>query len=187
MKRQRGGGESTLTGGTGDVSPQWMSFSATQSAADTTTTTTQAIPVQRMPLGGRAQVLELLKVQVKRPDPVSIAAAGESADFYRLFLSTSSFGTTATNFAEPRVFAADEMQLLGAFTAGGTYGAYNALIGEYDVTDGAGHGVLIATDNIYAQTVSAGTGSANVWRIKLLYRWKNVSLQEYIGIVQSQQ
>lgn len=185
MKRMRT--EGGLTGGTGDVNPQWLSFTVTQSAADTTTTATQTIPVQRLPTGGRAQVLELLRVIIARPTGQAIASATEAADVWQLYLSTASFGTTATNFAEPRVFASDEYELRGAFTAAGTYGFPLDRKREIDCTDGDGHGIIIATDQIYAQGVSSGTGAANVWRVKMLYRWKNVSLQEYIGVVQSQQ
>ena len=183
-KRSRGG---SLTGGTGDVSPQWMSFVATQSAADTTTTITQAIPVQRQNNRGLAQVLEVLKVLFERPSLVAGASATEANDFFAITLSTSSFGTTATTLAEPRVFAGDSLQAQFAFTAAGTYYMEHPRVVMYDLTDGAGHGVLVATDNIYAQVSSVTTGATNTYRIKILYRWKNVSLQEYIGIVQSQQ
>jgi hypothetical protein len=55
-----------------------------------------------------------------------------------------------------------------------------------DLTDGAGHGLLIATDNIFMTVYSTNTGVANEVGCKILYRWKNVSVEEYIGIVQSQ-
>jgi hypothetical protein len=55
-----------------------------------------------------------------------------------------------------------------------------------DLTDGAGHGLLIATDNIFMTVYSSNTGNANEVGCKILYRWKNVSVEEYIGIVQSQ-
>lgn len=181
------GGEGGLTGGTGDVNPQWMTFSVTQSAADTTTTQQQNIPVQRLPQGGRAQVLEVLKIQAFIQQFPAIASATEAEDTLSLFLSTTSFGTTATTFAEPRVFAAVQRVKQGAFTAAGTYGVEYALIDQIDLSDGAGHGLLIATDSIFAQLVSGGTGAANTARIKMLYRWKDVGLSEYIGIVQSQQ
>jgi len=57
----------------------------------------------------------------------------------------------------------------------------------FDMTDGAGHGILIATDFIHLQVFSATTGNAVEARLKFLFRWKNVSIEEYIGIVQSQQ
>ena len=185
MKRRRDG---TLTGGTGDVSPQWMSFVATQSAADTTTTTTQAIPVQRLPTGGKAQVMEVLKVWFASTQLPASASAAETTDLLECFLSTSSFGTTNTSLSEPRVFAADGISSRSAFTAAGTYfSQLQPSVRQYDLTDGAGHGVLIATDNIFAQVSSTATGNTNLFRIKILYRWKNIPLQEYIGIVASQQ
>lgn len=184
MKRGREGG---LTGGTGDINPQWMSFSAVQSAADTTTTTTQAIPVQRLQTRGMAQVMEVLKVTFKRGVFGAVASATEAADTQDTYLTTRSFGTTNTTWSEPTVFAGFSSAQEGAFTAAGTYARVEETIIQQDLTDGAGHGVLIATDNIFAQVQSAGTGGTNTTRIKILYRWKNVPMVEYVGIVQSQQ
>lgn len=63
-----------------------------------------------------------------------------------------------------------------------------------DFTDGAGHGILIATDNIFLTIVAQGASIDGVsynfagqGRVDLLYRFKEITLQEYIGIVQSQQ
>ena len=183
-KRGRSDG---LTGGTGDVSPQWMSFAAVQSAADVATTTTQAVPVQRQNNRGKAQVMEALKVIFELPTFPATASAVEATDAHAIFLSTTSFGATATVWSEPRVFAGWTRINQGAFTAAGTYQNAYDNTKEQDLTDGAGHGILIATDNIFAQANSTLTGLVNTFRIKLLYRWKNISLAEYIGIVQSQQ
>ena len=183
MKR----GRESLTGGTGDVSPQFMTFGGTQTAADTTTTVTQQVPIQRLPTGQRAQVMEVLKILWLPGNTAAAASVGEASDYIQGFLSTSSFGTTATSWQEPRVFGGVSLFSRFAFTAGGTYYVGLSGIVEQDLTDGAGHGVLIATDNIFLQIVSGNTGAANVIAVKILYRWKNVSLQEYIGIVQSQQ
>lgn len=184
MKRSFGG---SLTGGTGDVSPQWLSFTGTQTSADTTTSVSQAIPVQRLPTGGRAQVMEVLKVVFNTTALPASASATETIDTLNVFLSTKNFSTTATTQAEPTVFAYDSQISRSAFTAAGTYWAYVPSVRFFDCTDGAGHGILIATDNIYMQISSALTGNANTANVKILYRWKNVPLQEYIGIVQSQQ
>jgi len=165
-----------------------MSFSVNQSAADTTTTITQAVPVQRLPNGTKAQVMEVLKVGYLTTQLPAIASATEATDTISIFLSTASFGTTDTNYAEPRVFDGLHQAQTGAFTAAGTYvrlGTQFPVL--HDLTDGAGHGVLVATDNIYAQVQSVGTGIAIAGRIKILYRWKNIGLSEYIGIVSSQQ
>jgi len=75
----------------------------------------------------------------------------------------------------------------GAFTAGGSTYWFEQEPFRHTLSDSAGHGVLIATDNIYVQIKSQNTVSTNDVRLKIFYRWKNVGLQEYIGIVQSQQ
>lgn len=177
-----------LTGGTNDVSPQLMHFTGAQSGADASTTTSVAIPVQRLPSGTRAQVMEVLKVYFMFPLFPAIASAAETQDTMTAFLSTVSFGTTLTVFSEPRVFAAYYKENKGAFTAAGTYMGPQPLEPfTLDLTDGAGHGILIATDNIFVQMNSTATGASNTVRVKILYRWKNISLAEYVGIVQSQQ
>lgn len=56
-----------------------------------------------------------------------------------------------------------------------------------DFSDGAGHGLLIATDSIFAALNSTATTLTNIADCRLLYRFKEVPLAEYIGIVQSQQ
>jgi len=99
-----------------------------------------------------------------------------------VFLSTTSFGTTATTWSEPRVFSAFFRNIL--LTTSGQFVSNEPF--EQDLTDGDGHGILVATDNIFAQINSVTTSLTNVCDIKIMYRWKNVSLQEYIGIVQSQ-
>lgn len=188
MKRARmeGGG---ITGGTGDVNPQFMQVSAAQSAGDTTTTTTLALPIQRLPTGGRAQVVEVLRVgYFPRSTLPASASATEVLDSISVAVSTSSFGTTSANFSEPRVISYWQIAQRSAFTAAGTYmAAYPPVPFWHDLTDGAGHGLLVATDNLYIQVSSSGTGQTNTVDVKLLYRWKNVGLQEYVGLVQSQQ
>jgi len=60
-------------------------------------------------------------------------------------------------------------------------------IRHFDLTDSAGHGILIATDQLFLLMTSNGTLALNTGGCKLDYRFKNVALEEYIGIVQSQQ
>lgn len=186
MKRARA---ESLTGGTGDVNPQLLSDSATQSAADTNTTTQVNLPIQRIASNApqQAVIMELLKIFVDLPDLPAVAAVAETADTIGVNFSTRNFGTTATTFDDPSIFARAETNRLAAFTAGGTYMWSQRGIITVDLTDGAGHGVLIGTDSIFVQVTSGGTGNANTVRYKLLYRWKRVTLAEYIGIVQSQQ
>lgn len=169
----------SLTGGTGDVNPQFLSFSATQSAADTTTTTQIALPIQRLPTGGSAyaQVMEVLKVFYM------VSTLAEVDSFVLCSLTTKNQGTTTVAFSDPTVFSAYQHE--NKLTTSGTFFEVTPIV--FDLTDGAGHGVIIATDNIFAQVASTTTSLVNTFRVKILYRFKNVSIQEYVGIVQGQQ
>jgi len=181
-KRRR---RDTLTGGTNDVNPQFMNLSVTQSAADTFTQITTQIPIQRLATMGRAQVMEVLKVIFQSSDIIT-ATAPLVTKSVQIALTTKSFGA-AVNLNEPTCFAIYQKGATNAFTAAGT-GMIANEIEPYvlDLTDGAGHGFLVASDNIFLQASSVGTGVSNSGFVKILYRWKDVSVQEYVGIVQSQ-
>ncbi len=169
-----------LTGGSRDVKPQLMVFAATQSAADTTTSQSQALPVLRnfsSGGGSRAQIVEILRVQITFPFPPEVDATTS------VYLSTKNFGTTNTSLAEPNVFAGAR-RFIDITTSGAFYGSSNEYI---DLTDGQGNGILVATDNIYAQVVSTSTGVANTAIIRVLYRIYSADVTEYVGIVQGQQ
>lgn len=109
----------------------------------------------------------------------------------RLSVSASTTSLIASpaqiDFGNTRVFAWCEMNIRNAFTAGGSVAVNQDVVQVMDLTDGDGHGILVATDNIFFQVTSNGFASAAEQSVKLLYRFKEVSLVEYIGIVQSQQ
>lgn len=181
------GASDSLTGGTGDVNPQyWTLPSNTMSAANTFTEGTIPTPIPRVRVaGGKATVMEILKVFINLPEADANNGAGGSNIFAQAQLSTKSL--SGMSFANPAVFAYAEKNMRGAFTAAGTYGTVTHDPQERDLTDGAGHGLLIATDNIYFGMNTSGFTAAGSSSIKILYRMKNVSVEEYIGIVQSQQ
>lgn len=175
-----------LTGGTGDVNPQFMQLTIAEGAADAYAQGTFPVPIQRIQMGGnRAQVMEVLKVWFQSTDTVP-SQAGLTASAINLQLTTKSQSATV-NISEPSCFALQQKSQVSAFTAGGTVVA-NMTVDPFqiDLTDGQGHGVLIATDNIYFAIDSDNTGAVQTAYAKILYRWKDVSQTEYVGIVQSQ-
>ena len=188
---KRASGSSSLTGGTGDVNPQFLNGRVTLSAANTATEVTLGTPIVRVgpQTGGSAIIMELIKLWVDMP-PVDQDNAAATARVKRFSISTTSSGGTAAvvTLDNPRGLAYLGIQLRNAFTAAGTGMLSNALEPQcWDFTDGAGHGILVATDNLFIQADSQGEAAADVFRWKLSYRFKKVSLIEYIGIVQSQQ
>lgn len=186
-KRARSNGTDGLTGGSGDVNPQYFTLPQnTLSAANTYTEGTIPTPIPRNRIsGGKATVMEILKVYFNLPESDSNNAAAGSVIIAQCQLTTRSLAAMAQN--NPAVFAHCEKLMRGAFTAAGTYGTAYLDPWVWDCTDSAGHGVLIATDNIFFGANTVGFTAAQAFNARLLYRMKNVTVEEYIGIVQSQQ
>lgn len=178
-----------ITGGTKDVNPQLLSGFVTMTAPNVQTVQQLPNPVIRLPTQqGAAIVLELLKVYVDFPpiDVTNVAATRYTRSFV-LATYNPGVGAEAT-LGDPRVVAKLQQDDYYAFTAGGTGGLTNSIDPHvFDLTYGAGHGVLVATDSTFIQVNTTNFSGAGTYQYKLLYRFKKVSLTEYIGIVQSQQ
>lgn len=181
MKR----GRDTLTGGSGDVNPQQMVFTVTQTGNDVTTIGALQMPIPRLPTKpGKNLVIELLEVEYYWHGGVA-GAAGVTIDM-------------AASVTTNPVVPANELELVQDVrklswiaqrtvdvTATGIVDIENRYTD--DLTDRAGHGFLVATDRLYFNVFSTNTGQANTIVFSLMYRFKEVALVEYIGIVQSQQ
>lgn len=176
-----------LTGGSKDVNPQFFHLAQNTSAANTYTETAFVIPVQRISpqRSTEAIVMEVLKIFFNIPE-LDTTNAAETYYTARAAISTSSL-TVMPALNNPKALMMVERSAHKAFTAAGTYETPYTDPLVIDLTDGAGHGILVATDNLYFQTTTVNYGAAAGFAAKVLYRWKTVGLTEYIGIVQSQQ
>jgi hypothetical protein len=155
--------------------------------ADVATT----LPRERLPYGNMSQVMEVLKVQFIPHPALTIAMTAATFTEVRMYLSTKTFAATEPSLAQGAGTIVSYRPLTIANTAAAP--AVNINISNFsdvaDITDNAGNGVLVATDSIVFGMGNTGVtfgGTANM-SARILYRWKNVGLQEYIGIVQSQQ
>jgi len=181
-----------LTGGTGDVNPQFLSASVLQTGTDSTNVFPLTTPIVRVgqDRSGTATIMEFLKVFFTLPEvkvdqggAVSVSAAEIS-----ILTASPSPTTTVVPAGSSKVLCNARYTNKHAFTAAGT-----GLLGQtsmphvIDLTDGAGHGVLVGTDVVFIQVATEGQTSAKPFEVKILYRFKTVALAEYIGIVQSQQ
>lgn len=184
MKRARG--KDQLTGGTGDVNPQSITVPViVQTAADATTIVRVPLPIPRLPTRpGYNLVVELLDVEFSFP----WNAAGIAVGVQGIYTYISTSGETPPSIEQAmlgtRIIADTFFQWV--FAAGGTMDSFLP-DRDIDLTDEAGHGRLVASDNIYVGLMSYNTNNTNHMCCRLWYRWKEVSLVEYIGIVQSEQ
>jgi len=170
-----------LTGGTHDINPQYLSGTLTQTGVDITTTAQITIPIDRLRSGttGHIGCFEVLRVYFVFRGGFALL---NNADQKTASFTTKSFGVTTVQFNEPTCFA--RCDNLITFVTSGAANVYQPF--QYDCTDGNGHGVLIATDSIFIQVASSSSTVAVTCDYKILYRYKNVPIQEYVGIVQSQ-
>lgn len=183
MKRGRG---DQLTGGSGDVSPQIFTQTINLSAANTFTQVESGLPQIRIPTRkGKSIVMELLWAHIIHPQLDTQPAAGGTAAVSQWQLGTIS--EAAINFGDPRVLAVSELSWRGAFTAAGSFESVANMTDKIQFHDGAGHGLLVATDSLFMAANTANFTGAATFFAKIAYRFKEVTLEEYIGIVQSQQ
>lgn len=176
-----------LTGGTKDVNPQYIRLQSVQTAADTFTSEGFPLPQNRFQeTEGFVVVLEFLRVTYQLATLPLIAAVGETIDSISASISTGSIASAPTIATTGLVGPLAFKQRVGAFTAGGTYAYIEPIIYDFDLTDAAGHGILVATDNIFVNSASVTTGNSNTTRVLIEYRFKKVTLAEYVGIVQAQ-
>lgn len=181
---------SSLTGGTGDVNPQWYKLTVQMTAADTDTTAIFPLPTYRLQnSSGRSWVMEILKIQWDTSLQV-ISANGT----YGTLVTLATMQTTTLNLPQLKAQGAVidfDQPTVAVFNAaaGSTFTSGVRPHPElHDLTDGDGHGMLVATDRLFLriQNVSTLQTVANNSNCNVLYRWKEVSLEEYIGLVQSQ-
>lgn len=186
MKRGR---SDTLTGGSRDVNPQIMTIAAAQTGTEADTDVQVILPVQRLnQRSGKSLVMEILWVEWWLQDMITVAGAGQWK--VQGLLTTNPSPSTGLNIAlqDPRnISVFRHLGQTGAASNAGFQFTNEAFHREDDLTDGAGHGILVATDNLNINIQSSGTGIVNNFVLQVGYRWKEVALVEYIGIVQSQQ
>lgn len=183
-KRRR---TNVLTGGTKDVNPQFIHGTVTTLLADELTESSFPLPISRLQQTGTPTIIELIKIwwmpAANIPHTDALVTQAQTISF-----STISQGELAmATFFEPNVFCQFHSLVESAFTAAGSIMDHRDMPHMQDFTDGAGHGLLLATDRFFVQWDTDNFAVARRTYFKILYRFKRVTLTEYIGIVQSQQ
>jgi len=178
MPKYARGSRDTLTGGTKDVNPQWFKMQLTCSAVTKGVlySGSYPLPVQRLNNGRNSMVMEILTVHWQSKN-MSSATPNE----WKFYLAAKAFTFTT----EPSAVDSSLLDIVKVVEKS-QIGVYEATW-IHDLTDGQGHGVLVGADQLSLGAFWDTTNATNAPQIDcwVLYRWKNVRLQEYIGIVQS--
>lgn len=180
-----------LTGGTGDLKPQIFTLSTgNQPALNTYAVTRSPLPVPRFGTQrAKATIFEMLRVDLyfgltEVADVINTMWCYLTTSTQRTSGLGSTIGTMVADIQDPKTFAFGVTET-GALGAGGS--SRFGFPVSIDLTDGAGNGILVATDNINIVYGSSDNSAIASGQAKIYYRMVNVGVQEYVGIVQSQQ
>ncbi len=185
MSKRKAG---ALTGGTGDVNPQWVSFTVLQSGTDLPTEVTLDLPINpsQVSVGNKAIVIELLKVQmIWSLDPTQSPSIPQRFAAVLLTKKPDIVASLSAIQTSTSHIISDQFLTLQA-------GAGSTVIGRqasnmYDLTDGAGHGIVLATKSVSGFVSTFNTLIANRVVFRLLYRYKQVGITEFLTLAQFQQ
>lgn len=166
--------------------PQWWNIGAIAQGATTDTGLVSSFnaPIPRINVRGRTStVMEFLKMEgTIIPGTIAVSAGNE----YCLAIKSSN-----ALQASPVALLADPSVLALAFVDLVTNGAPESttVLPKFDIdlTDGDGHGVLFAGDNLFVEFITANTTAHNaVANVRILFRFQEISVEDYVGIVQGQ-
>jgi len=186
-----------------DVNPQFLTSSVKTDipvVGDITSsgTTVITLPVSRLTASGQTvvQCFEILKIYGWFTDDYKLANVdgGTAYNIQAFITSSGSYlqPDQGNMTRDPRTIYYQSLSVQPTEDAGSVVTApvyrYNgASQGMMDYTDGDGNGILIGVDTLYLYVFSQETGGSDDFCVRILYRFRQVALSEYLGIVQSQQ
>lgn len=169
----------------GDIFPNFLTGSVTQTTppgADTFATILVNTPIPRIQTtrsGQKATVMELLWIEWLFP---AIDVSGSLSNITAQFV----IGTVPTlilDFNNPRVFA--EKRIDTHLITSGSSNTIQPLI--YNMQSMDGHGYLLAAESFHVSIFSVNTNALQALQWRLYYRFIDIPLSEFIGLVQSTQ
>lgn len=188
-KRRRTSGGS-VTGGTGDIKPQIISFRGTHNTGSVFNVTT--IPLPRPLIGfqkNKAIIYELLKVDWY----IGLQNVQDDAEFvmggYLFSSAIRGNGAACTHVAimedigDERTIAPAYISRLDEGTPSSGYHMVQTRMPiSIDLTDSNGNGVLFAEDRLGITLFGTAVVTQSTTSFKLYYRLVNVGLDEYVGL-----
>lgn len=194
MKRARTT-KSQLTGGSGDVNPQYMVASLQIPGGNASAISGTPLPIPRLQQqNGKQLVMEFLQIEFCFSSSVPNTWGPPNGVDLALAITTNPNlpASLGALLQDPRAISLSTLQQLWVVSV---QPPTNYIIPfeiprlkTYDLTDNAGHGILVATDTIYFTGIALVPATIEVdFDARIMYRFKEVGLAEYVGIVQSQQ
>jgi len=182
MNRQRmqeGCGQEYLTGGTRDVNPQiW------RAQMDVGTGLAQ----QSFPSGtmvnpdGTAYVMEALRVKWEFNGTLDLPAAVQQSIFTASLATEQPVGGTGTWGSNAFLFSKFNFDIYNLGLGTENVIAQIQNIYEDDLTDNAGHGILLASNEIWMSSFFDSVDAPIDISVAIFYRWKKISMADFTGL-----
>lgn len=176
-----------------DIYPQYFTVKLQQTSNDSTEILTINLPLPRIPTSGKATILEILWIEYCMP-VWKFNNATASTQYYTIGVSTQNTAISPTTNPQDFITKGTTIDywIAGINTATATAAFnpfYDPMNGKFksDLQSNDGKGFLIANDSIYLSFATSNTGGASYITARFYYRFVDVSIQEYVGLVQSQQ
>lgn len=177
----------TLTGGTNDINPQWFSFIALQTGNDVPVEISADLPINPSQISSpnEALIIECLKVQFIWSVDATQSPSNPQRWSAGLYSRNPATGVTLSS-AQQGVshIISDQFQTTQAGAGSTVVGFHTSRL--YDITDGAGHGVVLATKAVTCLLSTLNTQISNRVVVRILYRYKRVGLTEFLTLAQFQ-
>lgn len=189
-RRRYTGTRDRLTGGTKDVNPQIVRLDCIMDTANTTQTFEFQLPTSPVSQvsSNRANTIEIFRIYCWFFTPWTEPANANWHEASQVCaVTTRSHGTTDVHPGDSDCIALFDKKYIGAFSANGSLISEVADPKIMEFTDHAGHGMVIATDKLYVQLQNADCNAMKTrCQLHVHYRYKAVSIYEYIGVVTGQ-
>jgi hypothetical protein len=168
---------------TTDAFPNYLSGQITQTGTNVFTSLSVALPLPRFRTAGRrATIIELLWVEASAI-PVTVNLDGNA--------TVISFGMNLAGAPAEFIRVSDPLCIFSWELEGHFSGAAGAAIAQSqfkkNLQSAEGFGYLVAADSVHVYVNSNNQAVANTWDFRIYYRFVDVPVEEFIGIVQSQQ
>lgn len=166
-----------------DVFPNFMTGRISQTVVNEFVTTLVNTPIPRIQTtrsGQRATVMELLWIEVMFPT-IDMKAAPDVNYTFQMVIGTTP--AIIIPFNNPRVFMSKRIDT-HIITQGG---GFTEQPYRYDMESKDGHGYLLAAETFHTSFFTVLSDQLNDAEWRMFYRFIDIPLSEFIGLVQSTQ
>jgi hypothetical protein len=170
-----------------DKYAQYFDVALTQPSTDGAIQAAVNLPVPRIPTAGKATIIEIVSIEYGLTDS-KMSATGSGQVLILVSLDDRTADASTGTLITQSIYNGHTIDYWilrqHQTTAGGIYATEHPTTHSMETNDG--YGFLVATDKLYISMDTTGGTAAMAAVVTVFYRYVEVSVNEYVGIIQSQ-